>query len=74
MELKVDCYACYVTKSHVVNAFLYNMQHDKYYSDVQIDHALISSLPEACIDIFSRIHYISINNGFPLQTIQISLT
>ena len=39
------------------------MQHEKYYSDVQIDHASISSLPEACIDISSQIHSISIDNG-----------
>ena len=58
-----NCYACYVTKSHVVNAFLYKMQHEKYYSDVKIDHASISSLPETCTGISSQLHSISIENG-----------
>lgn len=58
-----NCYACYVTKSHVVNAFLYKMQHGKYYTDVQINHVSISSLPEACTDISPQLHSISIDNG-----------
>ena len=57
-----NCYSCYVTKSHVVNALFYKMQHDKYYSHVQIDHASISSLPEACTDISSQLHSTSIEN------------
>ena len=60
---KGNCYACYVNKSHVLNALLYKMQHEKYYSDVKIDHASISSLPEACTDISSQLHSISIDNG-----------
>ena len=60
---KGNCYACYVTKSHVVNALLYKMQHDKYYSDVQINHVSISSLPEACTNISSQLHSISTDNG-----------
>ena len=27
---KGNCYACYVTKSHVLNALLYKMQHKKF--------------------------------------------
>ena len=57
------CNDYYVTKSHVFNAFLYKMQHEKYYSDLQIYHVSISSLPEACTDISSQIHSISTYNG-----------
>ena len=56
---KGKCYDCYVTKSHVVNALLYKIQNDKYYSDVQLDHASISSLPEACTDVSSQLHFVS---------------
>ena len=49
-----------MTKSHVVNAFLYKIQNDKYYSDVQLDHASISTLPEACTDVSSQLHFVSI--------------
>ena len=58
-EKKGKCYDCYVTKSLVVNAFLYKIQNDKYYSDVQLDHASISSLPEACTDVSSQLHFVS---------------
>ena len=56
---KGKCYDCYVTKSHVVNAFLYKIQNDKYYSDVQLDHASISSLLEACTDVSPQLHFVS---------------
>ena len=36
------------------------MQNDKYYSDVQLYHASISSLPEACTDVSSQLYFISI--------------
>ena len=56
---KDRCYDFYVTKSHVVNALLYKIQNDKYYSDVQLDHDSISTLPEACIDVSSQLHFVS---------------
>ena len=51
-----------MTKSHVVNTFLYKIQNDKYYNDVQLDHASISSLPEACTDVSSQLHFVSTKN------------
>jgi len=52
-------YDCYVTKSHVINALLYNMQNEKYYNDVQIDQNLLASLPTTHTNVSSRLHSFS---------------
>jgi hypothetical protein len=53
---KGEFYDCYVTKYHVINAFLYKMQND---NDVQIDQNSLASLPTTCTNVSSHLHYMS---------------
>ena len=57
---KGKCYDCYVTKYHLINAFLYKIQNDKYYNDVQIDQNVLASLPTTRTNVSSQLHSVSL--------------
>jgi hypothetical protein len=71
---KGKCYDCYVKKYHVINAFLYKIQHEKYYNDVQIDQNVLASLPTMCTNVSTQLHYVSTKNlNSPTEEPNISL-
>jgi hypothetical protein len=50
-------YHCYVLKCHVMDVLLYNIQHDRYCKDVQLDHN--SEIAEAVLTF--ALHFIETN-------------